>query len=78
MALQQEFVSILKGAALAAGGALLVYLIEWAASAESGPYGPLLAAILAVALNVLRKITAALDDREDDVLPPPDLPRLAQ
>ncbi len=51
--LKAELISLAKGAALAAGGAVAAYLTTWAAG--SPEYGPLVGAVVAVALNTLRK-----------------------
>jgi len=47
--------SVLKGAAIAAIGAVLTYASQWATGQDFGPYQPIVAAGLAVAANVFRK-----------------------
>lgn len=48
-------VSVLKGAAIAALGALLAYGVDAAAGGALGPYGLILAPVLSIALNAFRK-----------------------
>lgn len=52
---KEKWVSVGKGALIAAVGAALAYLSQWATSADLGQFGPLLAAILAVLVNAFRK-----------------------
>lgn len=47
--------SVLKGAAIAALGALLAYGVDAAAGGALGPYGLILAPVLSIALNAFRK-----------------------
>lgn len=47
--------SVLKGAAMAAAGAVLAYAGEWVSGGELGQWGPMVAALLAIATNAVRK-----------------------
>lgn len=47
--------SVLKGAAIAAVGAILTYLSQYVSGADLGQWGPIVAALLAVAANAVRK-----------------------
>ena len=49
------WVSIAKGAGLAATGAAGTYLLAYFGGLDWGPWAPTAAAVLAVAANVLRK-----------------------
>lgn len=53
--MDEKLVSVLKGAAIAAAGAVLAWLTEFAARGEAGVWGPVLTALLSVAVNALRK-----------------------
>ena len=50
-----DLIKLGKGLLVAAGGAALTYLGEWAASVEFGVLAPLITAGLAVVLNAFRK-----------------------
>lgn len=52
---REKLISVGKGAAIAAAGAVLAYLGQWVAGGDLGAYGPLVAAVLAIAVNALRK-----------------------
>lgn len=51
------WLSVAKGAAIAAGGAVLTYLSQWVAGGDFGVATPLVVAALSVAVNALRKLT---------------------
>ena len=53
-----DCVKLLKGVAVACAGAALTYFSEWAAEADFGEYTPMVAASLAVFVNVMRKLLA--------------------
>ena len=53
--MNEEVKSVLKGAAVAAIGAILTYASQWATGQDFGPYQPIIAAGLAVAANIFRK-----------------------
>ena len=53
--MSDEVKSVLKGAAIAAVGAVLTYASQWATGQDFGPYQPVIAATLAVATNIFRK-----------------------
>ncbi len=53
---KSDCVKLIKGLGVAAAGAALTYLSEWAASSDFGEYTPMVAATLAVFVNVMRKI----------------------
>jgi len=53
--MSDEVKSVLKGAAVAAAGAILTYVSQWATGQDFGPYQPIIAAGLAVAANIFRK-----------------------
>jgi len=52
---KDKIISVLKGAGIAATGAVLTYLSQWATSTDFGAAGPVVAAVLAVAVNLVRK-----------------------
>jgi uncharacterized membrane protein (UPF0136 family) len=54
-----ECLSILKGAAIAASGAVAAYLTEWLSNADFGHHAAIAGAVLAVVANVLRKLATA-------------------
>ena len=51
----EQFVSVLKGAGIAAAGAGLTYLTQYATGADFGMFGPAVVAGLSVLANILRK-----------------------
>lgn len=53
--MSDEVKSVLKGAAVAAVGAVLTYASQWATGQDFGLYQPIVAAGLAVAANIFRK-----------------------
>lgn len=52
---KEAIISILKGAGIAAGGAALTYLSQWATNADFGALTPMVVAGLSVLVNLLRK-----------------------
>ncbi len=52
---RDAIMSVLKGAAIAAAGALLTFLVDAAAGGALGPYGLILAPLLSVLMNAVRK-----------------------
>ena len=55
---KDKLISVAKGAGIAAAGAVLTYLSQWASGADFGAAGPVVAAVLAVLVNVVRKAAA--------------------
>lgn len=53
--MSDEVKSVLKGAAVAAVGAVLTYASQWVTGQDFGAYQPVIAAGLAVAANIFRK-----------------------
>ncbi len=53
---KNDCVKLLKGVGVACAGAALTYLSEWTSDTDFGDYTPLVAATLAVFVNVMRKI----------------------
>jgi len=52
---KNKLISVAKGAGIAAAGAVLTYVSQWASGADFGSAGPVVAAVLAILVNVLRK-----------------------
>lgn len=59
---KEKLVSVFKGALIAAAGAALTYVTEFVSGTDFGSFGPIVAAGLAVLVNLLRKY--AVDDWE--------------
>lgn len=57
--MSDEVKSILKGAAIAAAGAVLAYATQYVSGADFGVYQPIAVAVLSIAANALRKYTNA-------------------
>jgi hypothetical protein len=55
----EDAISIAKGAGIAAAGAVLTYFSQWATGTDFGTFGPVVAAVLAVATNFFRKWATA-------------------
>lgn len=55
MNLSESTKSVLKGAGIAAIGAVLTYASQWATGQDFGQFQPVIAALLAVAANIFRK-----------------------
>lgn len=53
----EELISIAKGAAVAATGAALTYLLEYVSNSDFGKSTPVVVAALSVLVNYLRKVT---------------------
>lgn len=53
--MSEKAISVLKGAGIAAAGAILTYLGQYVSGADLGQWGPLVAALLSVAANAVRK-----------------------
>lgn len=53
---KDKLISVLKGAAIAGAGAALTYVTQWASGSDFGAAGPVVAAVLAVAVNFFRKL----------------------
>lgn len=47
---------VLKGAAIAAAGAVLTYVTQWVSGADFGSYTPAVVAGWSIAANALRKL----------------------
>lgn len=54
-----EWISVAKGAGIAAAGAALAYLSQWTTGQDFGVLGPVIAAVLSVAVNAVRKYSEA-------------------
>jgi hypothetical protein len=52
---RDKWLSVLKGAGIAAAGAGLTYLLSAAGTLELGVLGPLATAVLSVLVNLVRK-----------------------
>lgn len=50
-----DYISIAKGAGIAATGAALTYLSQWATSSDFGSTTPVVVAVLSVLTNLVRK-----------------------
>ena len=57
--MQDQLISILKGAAIAGGGALIVFLLEALPTVDFGTWTPIVTAVCAIGLNIVRKLTWA-------------------
>jgi len=53
--MSDEVKAVLKGAAIAATGAVLTYATQWLTGQDFGPYQPVAVAVLSVATNIFRK-----------------------
>jgi hypothetical protein len=51
----EDVISILKGAAIAGGGAFATYLLEALMKLDFGEYTPLIVAMISVLINAVRK-----------------------
>lgn len=54
--MQEKLLSVLKGAGIAAAGAVLAYVSQWASGQDFGPYMPMVVAALSVLANAVRKL----------------------
>jgi hypothetical protein len=52
---QEDVISIVKGAAIAGGGAFAVYLLEGLIKLDFGDWTALVVAVLSIGINVIRK-----------------------
>lgn len=57
--MSENWYSVLKGAGVAAAGAALAVVVQAASSGDLGVYGPVVGAVAAVLLNVIRKFAVA-------------------
>lgn len=57
--MSENWYSVLKGAGIAAAGAALAVVVQAASSGDLGVYGPVVGAVAAVLLNVIRKFAVA-------------------
>jgi hypothetical protein len=55
---REDLISIAKGAGIAAAGAALTYLSQWAAGTDFGASTPVVVAVLSVLTNTFRKWVA--------------------
>ena len=55
---KDKWISVAKGALIAAAGAFGAYVVDAMSTAGLGVYGPAVGAILSVAVNALRKLLA--------------------
>lgn len=53
---KEQLISVAKGAGLAAAGAALAYLTQWAQGIDLGQKSVILAAVASVMLNAIRKL----------------------
>lgn len=56
-----EWVSVFKGALVAGAGVALTYLVQNIGSMDLGVYGPVVAGVLAVVSNIIRKSVSGSD-----------------
>ena len=61
---KEEWISLLKGAGIAAGGAVITYLLQKISSMDFGTATAAVVAVSSVVLNYLRKV---LNNTEDNV-----------
>lgn len=54
--ISQDLKKVLVGAGLAAAGAILTYLVEALPNIDLGQWQPIIAAVLAVLVNLVRKL----------------------
>lgn len=52
---KEKVIKIIKGAGVAAAGAVLTYLAEWATGSDLGAWAPAVVAVLSVLANVVRQ-----------------------
>lgn len=52
---QEDILKVLRGAAIAAAGAVLTYLSQWISGADFGVYTPTVVAVWSIVVNLLRK-----------------------
>ena len=52
---KEALASVLKGAGIAALGAVLTYLTQWAGSVDFGDLTPLVVALTSIIINITRK-----------------------
>lgn len=55
--MQDKLKKIIKGAVIAAAGAALTYLSQWASQTDFGVWTPAVVAGLSIAVNAVRKLT---------------------
>lgn len=56
---------LLKGMVIAALGAILTYLMQWATSTDFGEFTPAIVAVVSVLVNVIRKWLMDYSDPEE-------------
>jgi hypothetical protein len=63
-----DWVSILKGAAVAGAGVALTYVVQHVSAADFGVYGPVVVGVLSVVVNYVRKVVMPGDEtpKEED------------
>ena len=59
---KQHYLSILKGAGIASGGALLTYALGQLPDMNFGPYTPIITALFSIAINAGLKYLDSLHD----------------
>ena len=55
---KEDLLKVLKGAGIAAAGAVLTYLSQWISGADFGAYTPMVVALWGILVNFLRKLLA--------------------
>lgn len=60
-----NWISVLKGAAIAAGAAILTYATQNIGNLDFGTATPMVVAGLSIAINYLRKVLANVDPNDD-------------
>lgn len=53
---REDILKVLKGAGIAAAGAVLTYVTQWVSGADFGSYTPMIVAGWSVVANALRKL----------------------
>lgn len=53
---KEDLISLAKGAAIAAAGAAVAYLSQWASGQDLGVWAPLVTAGAAILANLVRKL----------------------
>jgi hypothetical protein len=62
---KNAWLSILKGASIAAGAAVLTYAAQNLGNVDFGTYTPIVVAGLSIGINYLRKVLANVDPNDD-------------
>jgi hypothetical protein len=65
-----NWLSVLEGAGIAAGGAVLTYVAQNIGNIDFGTYTPMVVALASVGINYLRKVLANIDPTNPPEPPP--------